>query len=47
MARVRVDSNPSAPNPKTVFFEKEIDSDLDPGCDPAFYWHPVITFEFP
>ena len=49
MARVRVDTNPSAPNPnpKTVFFEKEIDSDLGPGRDPAFYWHPVITFEFP
>ena len=39
MARVRVDSNPSAPNPnpKTVFFEKEIDSDLGSGRDPAFY----------
>ena len=48
--RVRVDTNP---NPhitliltlKPYFINKEIDP--DPGRDPAFYRHPVITFELP
>ena len=32
---------------KQYSLNKEIDPDLGPGRDPAFYWHPVITFEFP
>ena len=36
---VRVDTNPN-PNPNPI------DPDLGSGRDPAFYWHPVITFEF-
>ena len=43
-ARVRVDTNPK-PNPsitliltlKQYSLNKEIDPDLSPGCDPAFY----------